>query len=225
MLARRLLSEPACHDAPRRGLAAMSFVRAVSLGKGRQCPLSALRLPREVPNDPGLARADVLKELVRVSSCRSGPRSRAYAAASLRRRRPGLRARVPGVEPTQVAALSAATLAVARRATLTTGCGTFREAVARGNDGYLAVYAAGDTAIVAVIGTSSLNVGCCSTGRARSSTGSRRTPARSERGRARPAGERRLREDQPLAAQAQARFFVLARACAVHPVPRRSSSG
>ena len=49
---------------------------------------------------------------------------------------------IPDVEPTQIAALAAAT-----------------EAVARGSDGYLAVYAAGDSAIVAVIGTSSLNVG------------------------------------------------------------------
>jgi len=63
------------------------------------------------------------------------------------------------IEPTQIAALAAATLAVARRATLATECGTFREAVARGSDGYLAVYAAGDNAIVAVVGTSSLNVG------------------------------------------------------------------
>jgi uncharacterized protein len=66
---------------------------------------------------------------------------------------------IPDVEPTQIAALAAATLAVARRATLATECGTFREAVAHGSDGYLAVYAAGDNAIVAVIGTSSLNVG------------------------------------------------------------------
>lgn len=66
---------------------------------------------------------------------------------------------VPDIEPTQIAAISAATLALASRATVTTGCGTFREAVARGSDGYLAVYAAGDSAIVAVVGTSSLNVG------------------------------------------------------------------
>ena len=66
---------------------------------------------------------------------------------------------IPDIEPTQIAALAAATLAVARRATLATECGTFREAVARGSDGYLAVYAAGDSAIVAVIGTSGLNVG------------------------------------------------------------------
>src|SRR5260370_12445761 len=39
------------------------------------------------------------------------------------------------IEPTQIAALAAATLAVARRATLATECGTFREAVARGTDG------------------------------------------------------------------------------------------
>jgi uncharacterized protein len=66
---------------------------------------------------------------------------------------------VPDIEPSQIAAISAATLALASRATVTTGCGNFREAVARGSDGYLAVYAAGDSAIVAVIGTSSLNVG------------------------------------------------------------------
>jgi uncharacterized protein len=66
---------------------------------------------------------------------------------------------VPDLEPSQIAAISAATLALASRATVTTGCGNFREVVVRGNDGYLAVYAAGDTAIVAVVGTSSLNVG------------------------------------------------------------------
>ncbi|HEY6297367.1 MAG TPA: roadblock/LC7 domain-containing protein [Streptosporangiaceae bacterium] len=66
---------------------------------------------------------------------------------------------VPDMEPTQVAALAAATLALASRATLATGCGSFREALARGSDGYLAVYAAGDSAIVAVMGTSGLNVG------------------------------------------------------------------
>ena len=66
---------------------------------------------------------------------------------------------LPDVEPTQVAALAAATFSLASRATLATGCGNFREAVARGSDGYLAVYAAGDRAIVAVVGTSSLNVG------------------------------------------------------------------
>jgi uncharacterized protein len=66
---------------------------------------------------------------------------------------------VPGLEPTQIAALAAATLSLASRATLATGLGNFREAVARGSDGYMAVYAAGVSAIVAVIGTSNLNLG------------------------------------------------------------------
>jgi len=66
---------------------------------------------------------------------------------------------VPDLEPTQIAALAAATLSLASRATLATGLGDFREAVARGSDGYLAVYAAGTSAIVAVIGTSNLNLG------------------------------------------------------------------
>jgi predicted regulator of Ras-like GTPase activity (Roadblock/LC7/MglB family) len=66
---------------------------------------------------------------------------------------------IPDAEPSQIAALAAATLALASRATLATGCGAFREAVARGTDGYLAVYAADHSVIVAVIGKSSLNVG------------------------------------------------------------------
>lgn len=66
---------------------------------------------------------------------------------------------IPDAEPAQIAAVAAATLALASRATLATGCGTFREAVARGTDGYLVVYAADHSVIVAVIGKSSLNVG------------------------------------------------------------------
>jgi predicted regulator of Ras-like GTPase activity (Roadblock/LC7/MglB family) len=66
---------------------------------------------------------------------------------------------VPGLEPTQIAALAAATLSLASRATLATGLGDFREAVARGSNGYLAVYAAGASALVAVIGTSDMNLG------------------------------------------------------------------
>jgi predicted regulator of Ras-like GTPase activity (Roadblock/LC7/MglB family) len=66
---------------------------------------------------------------------------------------------VPDLEPAEIAAISAATLSLASHATLASGCGSFREAVARGSNGYLAVYAAGASAIVAVIGTSSLNLG------------------------------------------------------------------
>jgi uncharacterized protein len=63
-----------------------------------------------------------------------------------------------GLEPTEIAALVAATHAVAVRASLSTQCGQLKEVITRGSDGYLAVYAAGDAAIVAVLGTSDLNV-------------------------------------------------------------------
>jgi hypothetical protein len=66
-----------------------------------------------------------------------------------------------GLEPTQVAALVAATHAVAVRASLSTECGQLKEVVTRGSDGYLAVYAAersGGPVIVAVLGTTDLNV-------------------------------------------------------------------
>jgi uncharacterized protein len=64
-----------------------------------------------------------------------------------------------GLEPTQIAALVATSLALGSRMTLSTGRGQFRETVTRGTEGYLAVYAAGPSAIVAVIGTPRLNVG------------------------------------------------------------------
>jgi hypothetical protein len=65
---------------------------------------------------------------------------------------------VHGIEPTQIAALVAATHAVAVRASLSTQCGQLKEVITRGSDGYLAVYTAGDSAIVAVLGTAELNV-------------------------------------------------------------------
>jgi hypothetical protein len=65
---------------------------------------------------------------------------------------------VHDLEATQIAALVAAMHAVAVRATLSTQCGQFKEVITRGSEGYLAVYAAGGTAIVAVLGTSDLNV-------------------------------------------------------------------
>src|ERR1700722_6121710 len=58
---------------------------------------------------------------------------------------------VHGLEPTQIAALVAATHAVAVRASLSTGCGQLRDVITRGSAGYLAVYAAGAAAIVAVL--------------------------------------------------------------------------
>ena len=63
-----------------------------------------------------------------------------------------------GLEPTQIAALVAATHAVAVRASLSTQCGQLKEVVTRGSEGYLAVYAAGNAAIVAVLGSTDLNV-------------------------------------------------------------------
>jgi uncharacterized protein len=66
---------------------------------------------------------------------------------------------VPDLEPTEIAALVATTRALATRTTAAAGRGEFREALARGSHGYLAAYAAGTNAIVAVIGTNELNVG------------------------------------------------------------------
>jgi uncharacterized protein len=65
---------------------------------------------------------------------------------------------VRGIEPTQVAALVSAMHAVAARAAVSTQCGQFKEVITRGSDGYLAVYAAGSTAVVAVLGTADLNL-------------------------------------------------------------------
>jgi len=65
---------------------------------------------------------------------------------------------IPDMEPTRIAAIVAATLGLASQATLTTGRGGFREAVARGSGGYLVVYAAGRNAVVAVMGGNELNV-------------------------------------------------------------------
>ena len=62
------------------------------------------------------------------------------------------------LEPTQIAALVAAMHAVAVRAAFSTESGQLRDVVTRASDGYLAVYAAGRAAIVAVLGTTELNL-------------------------------------------------------------------
>jgi predicted regulator of Ras-like GTPase activity (Roadblock/LC7/MglB family) len=66
---------------------------------------------------------------------------------------------VPDLDPTDLAALLAASRALASQGIAATGRGQFKEAITRGTDGYLAVYAAGSNAIVAVIGGPELNVG------------------------------------------------------------------
>jgi len=63
------------------------------------------------------------------------------------------------LEPAQVAALMATTLSIARRAALLTSRGQLREAVVHGSTGYVAVFAIGAEAVLAVLGAKDLNVG------------------------------------------------------------------
>lgn len=65
----------------------------------------------------------------------------------------------PGVEPDGLAALTAAALGVAQRMTDATGRGDFRELLVRGADGYVATYAAGDTAVLTLLAKDGVNVG------------------------------------------------------------------
>ncbi|MFJ8825763.1 roadblock/LC7 domain-containing protein [Streptomyces sp. NPDC102467] len=65
----------------------------------------------------------------------------------------------PGVEPEGVAALTAAALGVAQRLSDATGQGGFRELLVRGTDGYVATYAAGETAILTLLAEDRVNVG------------------------------------------------------------------
>jgi predicted regulator of Ras-like GTPase activity (Roadblock/LC7/MglB family) len=65
---------------------------------------------------------------------------------------------VPGLEPAEIAALAATTRSLANRSVHVAERGQFREALSRGSEGYLAVYAAGANAVVAVVGTNDLNV-------------------------------------------------------------------
>src|ERR1700761_2387766 len=55
----------------------------------------------------------------------------------------------PGADPARLAALLSTTLGLARQAVAETGRGEFREAMAHGTAGYLMVYAAGDSAVIA----------------------------------------------------------------------------
>jgi len=66
---------------------------------------------------------------------------------------------IPDIEPTAVAALAATTRSLASRTTQSTGCGQFREAISRGSQGYLVVYAAGRSTLLAVVGSTDLNIG------------------------------------------------------------------
>ncbi len=65
----------------------------------------------------------------------------------------------PGVEPEGVAALTAAALGVSLRLTDATGQGGFRELLVRGEDGYVATYAAGACAVLTLLAEPRINVG------------------------------------------------------------------
>ncbi|AGP60734.1 diacylglyceryl transferase [Streptomyces rapamycinicus NRRL 5491] len=63
------------------------------------------------------------------------------------------------VEPEGVAALTAAALGVAQSLAGATGRGSFRELLVRGENGYVATYAAGSTAVLTVLAGDRTNVG------------------------------------------------------------------
>lgn len=65
----------------------------------------------------------------------------------------------PGVEPEGVAALTATALGVTQRLADATEQGAFRELLVRGADGYVATYAAGDTAVLTLLAEDRINVG------------------------------------------------------------------
>ncbi|MET9509902.1 roadblock/LC7 domain-containing protein [Streptomyces flavidovirens] len=65
----------------------------------------------------------------------------------------------PAVEAEGVAALTAAALGVAMRLTEATGRGAFRELLVRGDDGYVATYAAGSSTVLTLLAEPRANVG------------------------------------------------------------------
>ncbi|QZZ28224.1 roadblock/LC7 domain-containing protein [Streptomyces sp. ST1015] len=99
--------------------------------------------------------ADILDELRRLRA--SVPQLTGALAASV----DGLvlAADTPGVEPEGVAALTAAALGVAVRLTDETGQGELRELLVRGVYGYVATYAAGESAVLTLLAQDRVNVG------------------------------------------------------------------
>lgn len=65
----------------------------------------------------------------------------------------------PTVEPEAMAAMAAANLGLGRQISLGAAQGPFRETVTRAEDGYVATFAAGDQALIAVFADPNLNVG------------------------------------------------------------------
>ncbi|MFD6835835.1 roadblock/LC7 domain-containing protein [Streptomyces diastaticus] len=64
-----------------------------------------------------------------------------------------------GTEAESLAALTAAALGVAVRLTDATGRGSFRELLVRGEQGYVATYAAGSSAVLTLLAEDRINVG------------------------------------------------------------------
>ncbi|MFF5899518.1 roadblock/LC7 domain-containing protein [Streptomyces argenteolus] len=65
----------------------------------------------------------------------------------------------PGIEAEGVAALTAAALGVSIRMADATGRGGFRELLIRGENGYIATYAAGSSAVLTLLAEDRINVG------------------------------------------------------------------
>ena len=64
-----------------------------------------------------------------------------------------------GVDPDNLAALAATSLALAQRIASEAGQGTLREAVTRSSGGYVAIYAVGAAAVLVLIGDEGLDIG------------------------------------------------------------------
>ncbi|MEU8889517.1 roadblock/LC7 domain-containing protein [Streptomyces sp. NPDC048442] len=107
-------------------------------------------VPRPKPPDP-----EVLEELRRLRA--RLPELTGAVAASV----DGLviAEDAPGVEAEGVAALTAAALGVSLRLADTTGRGDFRELLVRGEEGYVATYAAGASAVLTLLAGPRINVG------------------------------------------------------------------
>ena len=63
-----------------------------------------------------------------------------------------------GVNPDNLAALTAAALSLAQRLAREAGHGTLREALTRSSGGYVAIYAIGATAVLVLLGDEGLDV-------------------------------------------------------------------
>jgi uncharacterized protein len=63
-----------------------------------------------------------------------------------------------GVDPDNLTALAATSLALAQRIATEAGHGALREAVTRSSGGYVAIYAVGSTAVLVLIGDEGLDI-------------------------------------------------------------------